>query len=162
MVYNDVIIPSTSLYNKSLIAVAVALANEPKIILADEPTGNIDSVAASNLMDYMRSIVDELKITLILVTHDDAVARRADWIYLIKDGQIHTRVAPSAVELHEVDCSKFLENRIEEIKGELRSLESRISSGSIDGASYADARATLLETQHVLKNELMKLGKISH
>ena len=144
------------------IAIAVALANEPKIILADEPTGNIDSVAASGLMEYMRSIVDEFKITMILVTHDDSVARRADWIYLIQDGQIHSRVEPTASDIHTADCSSYLENRVEEIKGELRALESRIGSGTIDGASYADARATLLEAQRVLQNELMKLGKLSH
>jgi len=144
------------------VAIAVALANEPKIILADEPTGNIDSVAATSLMKYLRSIVDEFKITLILVTHDDAVARSADWIYLIQDGQIHSRVEPTAATTHEVSCSSYLENRVEEIKGELRALDSRIGAGTIEGASYAEARATLLEAKHVLQNELMKLGKLSH
>ncbi len=143
------------------IAIAVALANKPKIILADEPTGNIDSIAAAHLMKYFRSIVDEFKITLILVTHDDSVARTADWIFLIKDGQIQSRVEPTSVELHEVDCSSYLEHRVEETKGEIRALDSRIGSGSIDGASYADARATLLERLRVLESELMKLGKLS-
>ena len=61
-----------------------------------------------------------------------------------------------------MSCSSYLENRVEEIKGELRALDSRIGAGTIEGASYADARATLLESKRVLQNELMKLGKLSH
>jgi putative ABC transport system ATP-binding protein len=143
------------------VAIAVALANEPRIILADEPTGNIDSIAASSFVSYIRSIVDESGITVVLVTHDDSVARSADLIYLIRDGQIYSKTEPSRLAAHEENCSSYLQRRIEEIKRELRALDSRIAAGTIDGALYASTRTSLLETTLVLQNELAKLGKLS-
>lgn len=69
-------------------AIARALLNRPQILLADEPTGNLDSVNSSAIIDLFEKIRDELGMTIILVTHDPAVARRADREIKISDGRV--------------------------------------------------------------------------
>jgi putative ABC transport system ATP-binding protein len=70
------------------VAIARSLANEPAILLADEPTGNLDSHNSSQIMDLLRSVHRRRGNTMILVTHDPAVARTADRIVTMEDGQI--------------------------------------------------------------------------
>lgn len=70
------------------VAVARALANNPSIVLADEPTGNLDSKTAANLIDLFNVINDENGQTFVLVTHDSEVAESADRIIYMKDGLI--------------------------------------------------------------------------
>lgn len=69
-------------------AIARSLINEPKLILGDEPTGNLDSATAQTVYDLMRDINKKLKTTFILITHDQEVAQQADRILEIKDGEI--------------------------------------------------------------------------
>ncbi|HYJ06628.1 MAG TPA: ABC transporter ATP-binding protein [Chthoniobacterales bacterium] len=70
------------------VAIARSLANEPGILLADEPTGNLDSVSAGQIMQLLKQVHAEKGHTMILVTHDLAVARNADRIVTLRDGQI--------------------------------------------------------------------------
>lgn len=70
------------------VAIARALINNPKIILADEPTGNLDSVNAQNIIDLFLRMRDRYNTTVIIVTHDPAVARRTDRIISLRDGRI--------------------------------------------------------------------------
>jgi putative ABC transport system ATP-binding protein len=69
-------------------AIARALATKPAIILADEPTGNLDSRASDEVVGVLRKAVDEFGQTLVLVTHDPRVAAHADRIVFLKDGKI--------------------------------------------------------------------------
>jgi len=69
------------------VAIARALANNPPIILADEPTGNLDSKTAENIFSLFRDLVKEGK-TVIMVTHNDDLAQRAERVITIKDGAI--------------------------------------------------------------------------
>lgn len=68
-------------------AIARALINNPKIILADEPTGNLDSDSTEKIYDLLRSINEEFKTTFIIITHDRRIAEKADRIVEIKDGK---------------------------------------------------------------------------
>ena len=70
------------------IAIARALANEPEVILADEPTGNLDSSTGERVMDFLTKLHKEKGTTIVMVTHDLKTARHADRIEFLKDGQI--------------------------------------------------------------------------
>jgi ABC-type lipoprotein export system ATPase subunit len=77
------------------VAVARALANEPRLLLADEPTGALDSVTSERILDLLFGLRDRLGMTMIVVSYDSAVGARADQTVTIVDGQIHDRDAPS-------------------------------------------------------------------
>lgn len=70
-------------------AIARALINNPKIILADEPTGNLDSDSTETIYDLLRNINEEFKATFIIITHDRRIAEKTDRIIEIKDGRIN-------------------------------------------------------------------------
>lgn len=69
-------------------AIARALINNPRIILADEPTGNLDSQSTENVYGIMREMNEKFKTTFIIITHDKRIADRADRVLEISDGKI--------------------------------------------------------------------------
>jgi ABC-type lipoprotein export system ATPase subunit len=75
------------------VAIARALINEPKLILADEPTGNLDSHTGGDIINLLCSLRDEQQTTLVVATHDANVARRAPRVIELVDGQIEREVA---------------------------------------------------------------------
>jgi putative ABC transport system ATP-binding protein len=71
------------------VAIARALANNPKVLLADEPTGNLDSIRAHELLGLLREMVNQDSLTVLMVTHDQELANSfADRIVFMKDGRI--------------------------------------------------------------------------
>jgi len=70
------------------VAVAKSLINTPKVILADEPTGNLDSETGAKIIELLRQLNKEKGLTFVLVTHDDKVAAQSDRIIRMKDGRI--------------------------------------------------------------------------
>jgi putative ABC transport system ATP-binding protein len=70
------------------VAIARALANDPEILLADEPTGNLDSVNTARIMDILTGIQKDRKMTLVVVTHENEVAHSAARQIRIRDGKI--------------------------------------------------------------------------
>jgi len=70
------------------VAVARALMSRPAVIVADEPTGNLDSHSTDEVMDLLRRAVDELRQSVIMVTHDTATAAYADRVLVCRDGRI--------------------------------------------------------------------------
>ena len=83
------------------IAIASALANDAPILLADEPTGELDTANARIIAEYLVKINRELGKTIIMVTHDPSVARVSNRILRIEDGVIKTALAPSEVIVQE-------------------------------------------------------------
>ncbi len=82
-------IPSRlSVGERQRVAIARALANEPTLLLADEPTGNLDSVAQAEVLDLLGRLRRERSLTLVLVTHSPEVAAAADRIVKLRDGRI--------------------------------------------------------------------------
>nr|CCL03501.1 Uncharacterized ABC transporter ATP-binding protein TM_0352 [Clostridioides difficile E13] len=70
------------------VAIARSLANKPSIIFADEPTGNLDSKTTDEVMNLLKYCVNEYKQTLVMITHNDEIAKMADCIITISDGKV--------------------------------------------------------------------------
>jgi ABC-type lipoprotein export system ATPase subunit len=84
------------------VAIARALANQPAIVLADEPTGDLDSQSGGEVIGLMHQLNQELGTTFIIVTHDSAVARQTGRILIMRDGRIvheHTVGTPFEEDL---------------------------------------------------------------
>lgn len=93
-----------SVGEKQRTAICRALMNEPQIILADEPTGNLDSNAGAEVIKIFQRINQELRITIVMITHDSKVAQAAKDVIFLKDGQIYdrlTNIAGSEVQIAE-------------------------------------------------------------
>jgi putative ABC transport system ATP-binding protein len=87
------------------VAVARALASRPKIIFADEPTGNLDSRAGAEILDFMRRAVKELGQTIVMVTHDPGAASYSDRVIFLGDGKVVDEMADPTAE-HVLDRLK--------------------------------------------------------
>jgi putative ABC transport system ATP-binding protein len=70
------------------VAAARAMATKPEVIFADEPSGNLDSKSSKELLVFMKSVVEELNQTIIMVTHDPYAASFANRVVMLKDGKI--------------------------------------------------------------------------
>jgi putative ABC transport system ATP-binding protein len=82
------------------VAVARALASQPQIVFADEPTGNLDSRSGTDLLEFMRHAVDALDQTIVMVTHDPTAAAHADRVVFLADGQIRDEmIEPTAARV---------------------------------------------------------------
>ena len=91
------------------VAIARALVTEPTIVLADEPTGNLDSKSGAAIMDLLRRSCDELGQTIVVVSHDPKAAAYADQVVFIGDGQVSGRISNAGV----TDMAKRLRMIIE-------------------------------------------------
>lgn len=97
------------------VALARALISEPSIVLADEPTGNLDTKTGTTIMELLRRSCDELKQTIIVVTHDPRAASYADRVVFLQDGKVVTELK------FEVEPS--LLQRLRQIMDEMEKLE---------------------------------------
>jgi lipoprotein-releasing system ATP-binding protein len=70
------------------VAIARALMNQPKVIMADEPTGNLDADTGRQIMSVLERLHREQKQTIIMVTHDRTLARQADRVLVLKEGRL--------------------------------------------------------------------------
>lgn len=84
--------PQLSGGEQQRVAIAIAVANSPSLLLADEPTGEVDSEAANTIFDALRKFNREHGVTIIIVTHDLAVAGRVDRVIGMRDGRASTEI----------------------------------------------------------------------
>lgn len=84
-------------------AIARSLINSPRVILGDEPTGNLDSETTETVFNLLKEINQEFKSTFILITHDKKIAEKADRIIEIKDGKINMDIMNSILVAKNVD-----------------------------------------------------------
>ena len=74
------------------IAIAIALANNPKLLLADEPTGSVDKKTSDYILDVFRELNSTLKTTIVIVTHDMDLAKKVNRVVSIQDGKISSEM----------------------------------------------------------------------
>jgi putative ABC transport system ATP-binding protein len=77
-----------SVGERQRVAIARALANDPVLLLADEPTGNLDSKTSEEILDLFQRLRRERNLTLVVVTHSEALAGRADRVIVMRDGRV--------------------------------------------------------------------------
>jgi putative ABC transport system ATP-binding protein len=144
------------------IAIASALANDAPVLLADEPTGELDTANARIIAEYLVKINRELGKTIIMVTHDPSVARVSTRILRIEDGVIKTALAPSEVIVQEKAVSYVdqIKARINEINMEIQQLDSDFRQEKIDGDEYVQKRQSLKHIKDSLKEECSRMGVI--
>jgi putative ABC transport system ATP-binding protein len=82
------------------VAMARALVIQPAVMLADEPTGNLDSVNGQRLTNLLRNVVDECQQTTVMVTHDPGVAARSDRVVYLLDGRVERETRPENGRSH--------------------------------------------------------------
>jgi putative ABC transport system ATP-binding protein len=143
------------------VAIAAALANDPTMILADEPTGELDTATAKIIVDYLREVNEELGKTIIMVTHDPNAARAADRILNIRDGVIYTEVEPT--ETHEEGATSYadmLRLRLSEIDSQIAALETEFRQSQLTSEEFLKEQNRFNQTRSVLSEELQRLGMV--
>jgi putative ABC transport system ATP-binding protein len=144
------------------IALAAALANDPPLVLADEPTGELDTENARIVVEYLRKINQELGKTVIMVTHDPNIARISDRILRMHDGVVQADVASLRdSDTQTGDYSELVRARIGEIEADLAGLDSQFKQGVITGDEYVKRQTNLKSTVDVLREELHRMGVVN-
>ncbi len=145
------------------VAIAAALSNDAPVLLADEPTGELDTVNAKVVVDFLEKVNKELGKTVIMVTHDPKVARVADRILKIEDGTIKAALTPAQIVKEEGAISYVdqLRARIADIEAQLVKLDEDFKTGKISGDEYVEKRQNLKQTKTSLDEELHRMGIVT-
>lgn len=141
------------------VAIAAALANNPDVILADEPTGDLDTETGKVIVEFLHKVNKEMGKTVLMVTHDASIARQCDRIYRIQDGRIRSVQEPSVDD----DTSSktrvdIVQDRIKEIKSDISKIDHSVSEGTIELSDFANRRVELELRLKLFEEELHRLG----
>lgn len=135
------------------IAIAIALANRPKLLLADEPTGSVDRNTSDYILDMFRKLNEELGITIVIVTHDKTLTKKVNRVVSIRDGK-----TSSERIVKEDYINKLRDNTLD-----WNTLESQEEYAVLDRAGRLQIPKELLEEMGVKDNKVkleVKDGKI--
>ncbi len=144
------------------VAIAAALANDPPLILADEPTGELDTVTSRQIAELFRELRDKLGKTIVIVTHDVSIARIADRISRILDGRITATLTPAELEIAEIaptkthEIVKMLEERKIQISNEIKAIEKDFKAGRISADEFTSRYIELKNRLKEIEEELSK------
>lgn len=141
------------------VAIAASIANDPKVLLADEPTGDLDTETGGIIVEYLHKVNKEFGKTVLMVTHDPSIARQCDRIYRIRDGQIISVQTPTMDDqMGATSRVDVIRERVTEIKEEIARLDEQAKAGSIDLGTFAGRRTQLSDRQKMFEEELHRLG----
>ncbi len=129
------------------VAIAIALANDPKMLLADEPTGSVDTATAETIMNIFRNISHEMGVTVIIVTHDMNLSRQVDRIVAIRDGRTSSEFL--RVNAYKKEYSKLTDYVQEE--------QTHIELAVVDGAGRVQLPKEYLEELKVNHKSHVKI-----
>jgi ABC-type lipoprotein export system ATPase subunit len=102
------------------VAIAVALANRPKLLLADEPTGEVDSATAQLIWQALRSLSQRYSLTVVIVSHDRAIARVVDRVVSIRDGKTSSETVRRSPDTHLHSAEHFQERVVLDVAGRMQ------------------------------------------
>ncbi len=139
------------------VAIACALANDPPLLLADEPTGELDRETAKHVIGLLAALIREFHKTSIMVTHDPMVATHADRVLRMEDGRITGEYTPDQLaQLAEAsrprDADK-IKARIEGVKREVERLEGDFRAGRLASDQFVEQYNALKRTLKILQIE---------
>ncbi|MFT4414839.1 ABC transporter ATP-binding protein [Fredinandcohnia humi] len=146
------------------IAIAIGLANNPRLLLADEPTGSVDTKTADIILDVFRTLNQQLGVTIVIVTHDTQLMKKMDRVVAIRDGKTSSEILRRRI--YEEEFITQLDESEEESEShvELAVLDSagriQIPKDYLEGIGMNDVnkvRIELEEGQIVLKNPNLKI-----
>lgn len=144
---------------KQRVAIAAALANDPPIVICDEPTGDLDTETGAKIVEFLHRVNKEMGKTVIIVTHDPAIARQTDRIYRIMDGQIISVQKPSETEeANAAIMAQMYRDRITETSIEIEDIVRMYREQRIDPENFAERWTNLQQTKHFLEQELHRMG----
>lgn len=120
------------------VAIAIALANHPKLLLADEPTGSVDTNMANQILDLFRHLTRSLGLTVVIVTHDPLLAKKVDRVVAIRDGKTSSEI---------VRRKSFDQELLEAVHGiEEQEEESHVEYAVLDQAGRLQIPSSYLES----------------
>ncbi|MGO4109769.1 ABC transporter ATP-binding protein [Paenibacillus sp. YAF4_2] len=135
------------------VAIAIALANEPKLLLADEPTGSLDTKTSDQVLDLFRNLNQTMGITIVIVTHDPLLARKVDRVVQIRDGKTSAemiRRESYADELARLDAEDAMSGQ-QESHIEYAVLDKagrlQIPAGYLDAEGFKDSNKVRVEME---------------
>ena len=141
------------------VAIAAAIANNPQVLLCDEPTGDLDTETGAVIVEYLHKVNKEYGKTVLMVTHDPSIARQCDRIYRIRDGQIISVQSPTQDDqMGAASRVDVVRERLAEIKAEIANLDEQVMAGRLDLRAFADKRVSLELRQKMFEEELHRLG----
>ena len=145
------------------VAIAAALANDAPVLLADEPTGELDTVNAKIVVDFLTKVNRDLGKTIVMVTHDPGVARAANRILRIEDGMIKASLTPTQLmePATAISYADHLRARLADIDTQMENLDKDFKAGKISGDKYVEQRQRLKQTRDGLRDELHRMGVVT-
>ncbi|GGG73501.1 ABC transporter ATP-binding protein [Paenibacillus radicis (ex Gao et al. 2016)] len=133
------------------VAIAIALANQPRLLLADEPTGSVDSRMATQILELFRELNRTLGLTVVIVTHDPELARKVDRVVAIRDGKISSEMLRKGSYLQELEAMAEGEAAARETHVEYAVLDKagrlQVPAGYLDTAGFKDKRKVRVELE---------------
>ncbi|MFW9888037.1 MAG: ABC transporter ATP-binding protein [Candidatus Thorarchaeota archaeon] len=144
---------------KQRVAIAAALANDPPIVIADEPTGDLDTETGAKIVEFLLSVNKDMGKTVLIVTHDPQIARRTDRIYRIMDGKIISVQSPGEAKEATVEIRiQMYRDRLNETNQEIIQLQKVYDEQRVTPGTFAERWTNLHLTKEFLEKELNRMG----
>jgi putative ABC transport system ATP-binding protein len=141
------------------VAIATALANDPPVILADEPTGELDSETSKTVVDFLVEINRRYRKTVFLVTHNPIVAAECPRILRIEDGRIQGSYTAAQMKSRTpIGYLERLRKRIREFDKELRHLDEKFKATQISGEKFEQERLRVQAAKRAFLDEMHRYG----
>ncbi len=133
------------------VAIAIALANEPRLLLADEPTGSLDTKTSNQVLDLFRELNRTIGITIVIVTHDPLLARKVDRVVQIRDGKTSAEIIRRQSYLEEFQSLEREQGEAEESHVEYAVIDKagrlQIPSGMLGEEGFKDVNKVRVQME---------------